>query len=111
LPVRAGAARHDRHPEGAPVVVGPAPAPPPLHRCARRRALAEAGLLLRAPGLGLRPALERDAARADPRLRALPRAALAEPLALRAGRRARGAVRGDRRARGPAVGLLRLDDA
>ena len=52
-----------------------------------------------------------DAPRPDPRLREVPRAAVAEPLALRPARRARGRVLRCRRHAGPRLGLLRLDHA
>src|SRR5690606_6597205 len=77
LPDRARGARRERGAEGPAVVVRPAPPASPLLGRPRRHPLAARRLLLRAPGLGVRQALERDAARADPRLRALSRAALA----------------------------------
>ena len=82
LPVRARRARLLGDAEGRALVGRPPPQPPQVRRPPGRDVHSPQGrLLVLAPGLDLRRSLGRDAARPHPRLRALPRAGVAEPLA------------------------------
>jgi len=105
LPVRARAARHRCNQRARSGGRSLHRHPSPRVRRSRRRSFAEARLLLFAPGLDLRQALAGDAPRPDPGLREIPANPVAEPLALRPRRRARGRVLGSAAA-GPVLGFF-----